>query len=184
MKYGFVRETEKIAKQAGPDKITGIPRTGLDTYLQAIFPDTNDWIHDKCFPGQRIRPDYRSETLRLIIEFDGLLHFTTKAAVDKDTKNTKIYVDAGYKVVRISFYLNLTTKVINKLFDLQLTDTFFEGEVCPFTEVLPCDFCLSGLNRMFKDLSEIAPEQLNLVLKCIENKCPLEYAYIKQLKQK
>lgn len=45
--WGFIRETSEIAERAGIDKATGIPRTGLDEYLSVIFPDTDDWVHDK-----------------------------------------------------------------------------------------------------------------------------------------
>lgn len=38
-KYGFLRETTKSAIQAGIDKTTGLPRTGLDEYLNIIFPE-------------------------------------------------------------------------------------------------------------------------------------------------
>ena len=75
--WGFIRETSEIAKRAGIDKATGIPRTGLDEYLSVIFPDTDDWVHDKTTglvkeDGKKSlsRPDYRSEQLKLIVEFD------------------------------------------------------------------------------------------------------------------
>ena len=75
-KWGFLRETSELAKKAGIDKDTGIHRTGLDEYLKVIFPNINDWIHDKALGKinditYKSRPDYRSETLKLIIEFDG-----------------------------------------------------------------------------------------------------------------
>lgn len=45
--WGFLRETTEAAQKAGIDKDTGLPRTGLDGYLKVIFPDVDDWIHDK-----------------------------------------------------------------------------------------------------------------------------------------
>ena len=45
-KWGFLREDEVKAKEAGADADTGLNRTGLDTYLNIIFPGKN-WIHDK-----------------------------------------------------------------------------------------------------------------------------------------
>ena len=44
-------------------------------YLKVIFPNVNDWIHDKAL-GKingvlcRKRPDYRSESLKMIVEFE------------------------------------------------------------------------------------------------------------------
>lgn len=74
-KWGFLRETNLLAETAGIDKDTGLHRTGLEDYLKVIFPNTDDWIHDKLLGKindtlYRCRPDYRSESLKLIIEFD------------------------------------------------------------------------------------------------------------------
>ena len=73
--WGFLRETSELAKKAGIDKDTGLVRTGLNEYLDVIFPDTHDWQHDKAFGEHdgfkyKIRPDYRSDSLKLIVEFD------------------------------------------------------------------------------------------------------------------
>ena len=82
-KWGFLRETEESAKKAGVDPDTGLHRTGLEKYLKVIYPMVNDWIHDQSIPGLQVngkvcrkRPDYRSETLKMIVEFDGLQHYT------------------------------------------------------------------------------------------------------------
>ena len=76
-KWGFVRETRDMA--SGTDKETGLNRTGLEDYIKVIFPEIpeDNWVHDKPIPdsGRRIRPDYRCEDLKLLIEFDGLQHY-------------------------------------------------------------------------------------------------------------
>ena len=46
-KWGYLRETTKKAKNDGIDPDTGLHRTGLEEYLAVIYPNTNDWIHDK-----------------------------------------------------------------------------------------------------------------------------------------
>ena len=97
-KWGFLRETKELAQKAGIDKDTGLHRNGLDEYLNVIFPHVNDWIHDKSIDldGKKYRPDYRSETLKLIVEFDGLPHYTNPQNILNDiekqnfTKNTNI----------------------------------------------------------------------------------------------
>ena len=87
MIFGFVRETEKQALNEYTE--IRIIKTGLDTYLKYISPQTYDWVHDKAFPNMRIRPDYRSDTLKLIVEFDGLPHFTSRDTYLKDIEKTK-----------------------------------------------------------------------------------------------
>ena len=89
-KWGFLRETAESAKKAGVDADTGLKRTGLEDYLAVIFPNTNDWIHDKPIDNlpegikSRKRPDYRSKSLMLIVEFDGLQHYTKPDNIEKD----------------------------------------------------------------------------------------------------
>jgi len=59
-KWGFLRETAELAKKAGKDKDTGLHRTGLEYYLKVIFPEINDWIHDKALgevEGKNIKVD-------------------------------------------------------------------------------------------------------------------------------
>lgn len=105
-RWGFLRETQESAVKAGIDSATGLHRTGLEEYLKVIFPDINDWVHDHPIgeingKKHRIRPDYRSEALKIIIEFDGLLHYTNPLNIIKDKTNTTVYEQGGYKVVRI-----------------------------------------------------------------------------------
>jgi hypothetical protein len=74
-KWGFLRETVAMAEKEGIDRETGWHKTGLEEYLKVIFPVIDDWIHDKAIgevkgKKYRNRPDYRSEKLKLIIEFD------------------------------------------------------------------------------------------------------------------
>ena len=181
-KWGFLRETTEAAIKAGIDRGTGLHRTGLNEYLKVIFPDVDDWVHDKAFPNMRIRPDYRSDTLKLIVEFDGLPHFTSRDTYLKDIEKTKKYESEGYKVVRIPLYINLTTKVINTMFDLKLTQPFFDKDISPFNENFqPNCFCLSGLNRMAKDFLSISPEQIQTMMNSIKYLSPDEYKYLQSL---
>ena len=93
-KWGFLRE--HLNKGSGKDPLTGLHRTGLNECLSVIFPNTNDWIHDKAFGFQHdginhnIRPDYRSDSLKLVVEFDGLPHYQDTVVIIKDDKNTEI----------------------------------------------------------------------------------------------
>ena len=101
--WGFLRETEVDAVNSGVDADTGLNRTGLDTYLHKIFPG-EDWVHDKQIKSKdgksiiydntvlRIRPDYRCEALKLIVEFDGIHHFTNPDVIYRDIRNTYIYM--------------------------------------------------------------------------------------------
>lgn len=164
-KWGFLREHS--SKANGKDPLTGLHRTGLDEYLSVIFPNTNDWIHDKAFgihkdgENHKIRPDYRSDGLKLIVEFDGLPHYQDPAVIIKDDKNTEIYRQNGYKVVRIPYFIQLTNDAVEKLFGVKVGEHLFKVSYPSLggTDLKhnPSCLCPEGLKRMareFKNFTE------------------------------
>ncbi len=165
-KWGFLRETDYMAQKAGIDKDTGIHRTGLEVYLKVIFPDIDDWIHDKAIGmvnGEKYlsRPDYRSEKLKLIIEFDGLQHYTKPNIIEKDLKNTELYKSFGYKVVRIAYFIQLSNKSVKTLFNINVSEELFDETISSLgIEGLntPAYLCPAGLKRMAEEFVKF-PEQ-------------------------
>jgi hypothetical protein len=163
-KWGFLRETNPMAKKAGIDKDTGLHRTGLEDYLKVIYP--NDWIHDKALGkingvSYRSRPDYRSEELKLIIEFDGLPHYTNPDIIEKDFKNTDLYTSFGYKVVRIPYFIQLTNKAVKTLFDIDLSEDLFDEQISSLGikgRNTPAYLCPAGIKRMAQEFKKF-PEQ-------------------------
>ncbi len=157
--WGYLRETQAQALQAGIDKQTGLCRTGLDTYLKAIFPNTHDWVHDQTVPGLKHadgkafkgRPDYRSDSLKLIVEFDGLQHYQDPTQIDADIKRTKIYEAAGYKVVRIPYFIQLTQRAVEILFNVQVNQPLFNPKYASLgvaSKNTPAFLCIDGIMRM------------------------------------
>lgn len=164
--WGFLRETNALAKKAGIDKDTGLHRTGLEDYLKVIFPKIDDWIHDKAIGNlngnlYRSRPDYRSEKLRLIIEFDGLQHYTKPDIIEKDIKTTELYKKFGYKVVRIPYFIQLSKKAVKSLFDVDVTEELFEEKISSLGiegQNTPAYLCPAGVKRMAEEFKKF-PEQ-------------------------
>ena len=164
--WGFLRETSELAKKAGIDKDTGLHRTGLDEYLKVIFPNIEDWIHDKTLGKinditYKSRPDYRSETLKLIIEFDGLQHYTKPDIIEKDNRLTKVYEDLGYKVVRIPYFIQLSNNAVKKLFGIDVKEFLFDESIPSLGykgHNTPAYLCPAGLVRMVKEFRNF-PEQ-------------------------
>lgn len=174
--WGFVRENAEMAAKAGIDKKTGLPRTGLEEYLKVIFPNVTDWVHDKIFgvtkSGEisRRRPDYRSESLKLIIEFDGLQHFTNPENVYKDTEAVKFYANEGYNVVRLPYFIPLTNKNVKNIFGVDVDEELFPEGV-PSLNVenknTPAYFCWQGVIKMATIYLDF-PEQYELELKSLK----------------
>ena len=162
--WGFLRETEEKAIKAGLDPDTGVCRTGLDEYLKVIFKDTNDWVHDKGLPKElksRRRPDYRSESLKLIVEFDGLLHYTSPENIQSDLESIKLYESIGYKIVRIPYFIQLTNSAVEKLFGVKVNEPLFDVNIPSLgikNKNTPAYLCVAGVERMAKEFT-MFPDQ-------------------------
>lgn len=125
-KWGVLRETREDAEKVGTDEDTGMHRTGLEDYLAAIFPEipSSEWIHNKGITGlgRKIRPDYRCERLKLIVEFDGLPHYRDPERIKVDYENTRLYEGHGYKVIRIPYFIQLSNDVVRQMFDREIEE--------------------------------------------------------------
>ena len=165
-KWGFLRETKELAIKSGKDADTGLHRNGLEEYLAVIFPEVTDWVHDKTIdtlPKElkcRKRPDYRSETLKLIIEFDGTPHYNDPQIIRTDGETTKFYESFGYTVVRIPFFIQLTNAAVKELFGRDVEEPLFNGSIpsIGLGGANPANICWAGLCRMAKEFRRF-PEQ-------------------------
>lgn len=170
-KLGFLRETQEEAIKAGVDKDQNIERTGLEIYLKIIFPEINDWVHDQTVPNltnngkeSKIRPDYRSETLKMIIEFDGLPHYQNVEIIIKDEEKNKIYEANGYKVVRISYFIQLTNEIVYQLFGINVKDKLFDPNIPSLGingRYSPAFLCPLGITRMARNFIKF-PQQYEI----------------------
>ena len=180
-KWGFLRETRELAEKSGIDLDTGLHRTGLEDYLAAIFPKTTDWVHDKPIGnGSKKRPDYRSESLKLIVEFDGIPHYTSPKNIRQDEINTSFYQSLGYKVVRIPYFIQLTNEVVKSLFDVEVEEKLFDETIPSMGSSLPntpAFLCHQGVIRMAKEYKKFPSQyKVNLeFMKRQENQYLVEY---------
>lgn len=172
--WGFVRETRVQAEKS--EKYDDVHRTGLEEYLKVIFPGIK-WINNESFvKGRQIRPDYRSESLNLIIEFDGLEHYTKPKRIIEDNENQRIYEEQEhYKVVRVPYFIQLTNKVVKQMLGVEVPQTLFPEEKPSFTRSCiedkypysPTFLCPAGLKRMAEDFLKY-PEQYETNLKALK----------------
>lgn len=181
-KWGFLRETRQAAQEAGIDKDTGVHRTGLDEYLEVIFPYVNDWIHDRGFDlvkGCRKRPDYRSDSLKMIIEFDGLQHYTKPLKIQLDIESTRFYESNGYKVIRIPYFIQLTNNAVEQLFGVRVEEDLFDESIPsigPKGGNTPAFLCIRGIYRMASEFV-MFPEQYKVNINFLKQQ-PLEQQYL------
>lgn len=176
-KWGYLKENSRKIKKGEVDDDIGLHFTGLDEYLDVIFPN-NKWIYNKCFyyydDGKRkhLIPDYRCEELKLVVEFDGKLHYTDHNTIMRDVRNEKIYKKEGYTVIRIPYFIQLTNDVVNTLFKqfskfLSVNEPLFNPNISSLYGECegfgPAYTCASGFKRMVKVLKQF-PQQYELLV--------------------
>lgn len=127
--------------------------------LAELFPNY-EFIHDKAVPGAGIgnRPDYRCEELKLIVEFDGFQHYCQVDVIYKDRLKDATYTNMGYRIVRIPYFVQLTSNVVNHYFgvdDVDMQIDFPQGFIADKGEKLPAEFCSLGIARFIDELHEL-----------------------------
>lgn len=175
LQWGYLREDAEKAKKAGIDKNTGLPRTSLKEYLDVIFPKVKDWVHDQpiaqVLDGKklRIRPDYRSDRLKMVVEFDGTQHYEKPDVIRRDLWNTEAYRRLGYKAVRIPYFIQLTQAAVKTLFGVK-TGPLFDGKYPSLGTGRGSPACLphAGLKRMARVFLHF-PEQYEVNVEALKN---------------
>ena len=119
-------------------------------------------VAGQLVPGikRRYKPDFRSERLRLIVEFDGDDHYRSAQRILGDEERDKTLVSVGYRVVRIPYFVQLTRVVIATLFGEIATHhedflNFPHGFIAD-NVVMPADFCELGISRFEADLERFS----------------------------
>ena len=131
----------------------------LGLILNELFPD-NDFIHDKAVPGstnKRLRPDYRSDKMKIIIEFDGDSHYCKAQRIKTDIIKDKDYENLGYKVFRIPYFIQMSSKLIKMIFNIDRGyNQKYPNGFIDKKAILPADFCELGIELFKKDLKKFS----------------------------
>jgi len=173
VKGAYIRETREMAEMAAKQNPESI-FIGLDDYLPFLFSDKT-WIHDKPFgkrDGQsyRIRPDFLCEEEKIIIEFDGLQHYTSPLNIRKDRENQAIYESFGFKVIRIPYFINLTTDVVREMFGINVHGNLFDPNIPSMSvkwQNTPAFCCYEGIVRMAEEFKRY-PQQYEVNMRQLE----------------
>lgn len=131
--------------------------------MKAIYPNVHDWVNDRVIPesGRKFRPDWRSELLKVVIEFDGIQHYVTPKATDANNERNRFYESLGYKVIRIPFFIQLSNNVVKKLFCVEVKEMLFD-EKYPSMGTKKSSFaymCPEGIKKAVNEFITISREQ-------------------------
>ncbi len=143
-----------------------LTENNLGEILDRLFPN-NDFEHDKSVPGssnKRTRPDYRSDSMKLILEFDGDSHYRSARRIKADIKKDSDYTGLGYRVYRIPYFVQITSKVLEDIFyrKIKFEQDYPNGFIAT-NVILPADFCELGIKRFKNDLKRFSFHKLEIV---------------------
>lgn len=155
----------------------GLNKIELGKILKEKMPEYN-FVYERAVPGASLigaRPDYRCDTLSLIIEMHGFHHYCSPQQIYGDDKKDKDWhIALGYRIVRIPYFvqmcdglISMVTKGHVKTYRQKWLHGFIGDKV-----LLPANFCERGVQRFKQDLEiySFAKEEIIQSLKEKVNK--------------
>ncbi|UCZ76777.1 endonuclease domain-containing protein [Dickeya zeae] len=144
----------------------------LGEILKKISPHL-DFVHNKSVPNsknRRHRPDYRCDSAKLIIEFDGDTHYCKAQRIITDMEKDEDYRLLGYRIFRIPYFVQITDKVISHMlgFSMEFKQVYPNGFI-DAAAVLPADFCELGIARFISDLETFYYHKCEILYSLKEN---------------
>jgi len=104
-----------------------------------------------------MRPDFRCEELKLIIEFDGDSHYCKSDRILKDRAKDNDYRSLRYRVVRIPYFIQMSKPLLKMIFDedIEFKQIYPNGFIDK-KAVLPADYCELGIELFLEDLERFS----------------------------
>lgn len=129
----------------------------LEEALKALVGHA--WIgRELQVPESRRRWDmaYRIQNTTVVVEFDGDEHYRNTLKIKVDREKDRVAEGLGYRVVRIPYWVQITTETLQHFFGLVgvVNQDFPHGFIA--TKVFPASFCELGLIRFSSEL-ELLP---------------------------
>lgn len=124
-------------------------------------------IHNQPINNTRTRPDFRSDQLKFIVQFDGFRHYSDPKQILKDLQDDELFLSLKYTIIRIPYFVQLDEVIIKKLFGIYTTNLIpisdFPHGFISNKALLPASFCELGIIRFINDL-EFYSEIKNTIL--------------------
>ena len=152
----MLNKRRQIKRLSGDDlaQAAFLNERNLSNCLGRLFPGET-FEQGRVVPnsGLRFKPDFRCESQRLIVEFDGYGHYRNAEDTYWDKVKNEAYAKLGYMVVRIPYFVQPSKDTIRTLFAIECefqavyAQGFIHDEV-----LLPADFCSGGIDKFLEDL--------------------------------
>jgi hypothetical protein len=114
--------------------------------------------------NKRMRPDYRSDSMMLILESDGDSHYRSARRIKADIKKDTDYTNLGYRVYRIPFFVQMTSQVLEDIFHREINyEQDYPNGFIASNVILPADFCELGIKKFKSDLERFSFHKLEII---------------------
>lgn len=101
---------------------------------------------------------YQSDFGKTAVEFDGDAHYRDSLKIKTDLEKDELARIGGYKVVRVPYWIQLTSQTLMHYFNLDadITQNFPHGFIT--TKIFPASFCEMGITRFEREIISLPSE--------------------------
>lgn len=144
----------------------------LESALRQLVGEENWRGRELRVPDSRRRWDmaYQIQDHTTVVEFDGDQHYWDSLKIKVDTEKDAVAKSLGYSVVRIPYWVQLTTETAQHYFGLpaQISQDFPHGFIT--TKIFPASFSEMGVSRFSRELSALPETTKNAVLSSLRDR--------------
>ncbi len=130
----------------------------LDAALRQVVGEAA-WrgSEQRVIHGKKLRWDmvFEASSGKVAVEFDGDEHYRHSLKIKVDREKDGYARDDGYRVVRVPYWVQLTTETLKYYFDLdaKVVQDFPHGFIT--TKVFPASYCEMGIDRFRRELDAL-----------------------------
>ena len=136
-------------------------------------------VGEECWRGRELRlPDsrrrwdmaYEIQGHTTVVEFDGDQHYWDSLKIKVDTEKDSVARSLGYSVVRIPYWVQLTSETAEYYFGIrtQILQDFPHGFIT--TKVFPASFSEMGISRFSREFLALPENTKNAVLSSLRDR--------------
>ena len=160
----------------------------LSATLQAIVGDAA-WrgTEVRVIAERRRRWDmvYQGDLGQVAVEFDGDAHYRDSLKIKADLEKDELARLGGYKVVRVPYWVQLTSETLAHYFGLEadIIQDFPHGFIT--TKMFPASFCEMGVTRFEREFDSLPTSVREAVISSLKLRAAehgVEYVLPKKLK--
>lgn len=144
----------------------------LESALKQLVGEANWLGRELRVPDSRRRWDmaYEIQGHTTVVEFDGDQHYWDSLKIKVDVEKDTVAHSLGYSVVRIPYWVQLTTETVQHYFGIQaqIAQDFPHGFIT--TKIFPASFSELGVSRFFREISALPGSTKNAVISSLQDR--------------